>query len=153
MSLSAQGTTLTFAGTAYTVTRVGVSYGGSSGGGGGGNNRQRVSAAHLDSDPDEVEPYVEIWQPDLTGTGRVDGSGGTATTTVATVKHSIDIEFLGPSAPRYGAAGALVISGPVNLTFTVVTCSSSSFSLGVGQLVQGSASFTVESSNGTADYA
>lgn len=160
MALSAQGTTLTFAGETYTVTRVSVSYGGTNGssggagGSGGGMNsqRQRISAAHLDSDPDKVEPYVEIWQPDPLGEGKVDASGGTATTTAATVKHSIDIDFLGPAAPRYGATGVLAIAGPVSLTFTVVTCSSSSISLGVGQLVQGSASFTVESSGGVIDY-
>jgi hypothetical protein len=157
MALSAQGTTLTFAGTRYTVTRVAVSYGGSSnsaggGGGGGDNRRDRISAAHLDSDPDKPEPFVEIWQPDPLGQGKVDGSGSTSTVTVTTIKHSIDIDFLGASAPRLGSTGTLSIAGPVSLTFTVVTCASSSFSLVVGELVRGSASFTVETSGGSTDY-
>ena len=151
MAISAQGTTLTFAGVPYVVTSIAVNYGsgegGSSGAGGGdagagGNKRQRVSAAYLDSDPEKAEPFFEIWQPDPDGEGRLspDGSGTAGTS----VQHTVQIEFIGPTPPIYKAVGALQISGPVSLTFSSATCESSSVRLAVGDVVRGSASFKVQ---------
>jgi hypothetical protein len=151
MAISSQGTQFTFAGAGYTVTSIAVNYGGSSagdgsssggGGGSGSNQRQRVSAAYLDSDPDKAEPFFEIWQPDPLGSGKLSSDGsGTAGTSV---QHSVQIEFIGVSAPTYKSVGALTISGPVSLTFSSATCESSSVRLAVGDFVRGNATFTVQ---------
>ena len=150
MAISSQGTSISFAGVSYQVTSIAVNYGGSSSGsggdgggagGGGSNQRQRVSAAYLDSDPNAAEPFFEIWQPDPAGSGRLspDGSGTAGTS----VQNTVQIEFIGTSAPIYKAVGALVITGPVSLSFSSATCDSSSIRLAVGEVVRGSASFTV----------
>lgn len=149
MAISSQGTSISFAGVSYQVTSIAVNYGGSSSGasgagggaGGGSNQRQRVSAAYLNSDPNAAEPFFEIWQPDPAGSGRLspDGSGTAGTS----VQNTVQIEFIGTSAPTYKAIGSLVITGPVNLSFSSATCESSSIRLAVGEVVRGSASFTV----------
>ena len=149
MAISSQGTSISFAGVSYQVTSIAVNYGGSASGdsgggpgGGGSNQRQRVSAAYLDSDPNAAEPFFEIWQPDPAGRGRLSADGsGTAGTSV---QNTVQIEFIGTSAPNYKAIGPLVITGPVNLTFSSATCESSSIRLAVGEIVRGSASFTVQ---------
>jgi len=144
MAISSQGTTFTFAGTPYIVTSISVSFGeGSGSGSGSGNQRQRVSAAYLDSNPNLPEPYFEIWQPDPTGGGRLDSGGGTAGTSVSS---TVEIEFLGTSAPTYDSVGTLVIAGPVSMTFSNATCKSSTIRLAVGDVVRGSASFNVKAS-------
>jgi hypothetical protein len=144
MAISSQGTTFTFAGTPYTVTSISVSFGeGSGSGSGSGNQRQRVSAAYLDSDPNQAEPYFEIWQPDPAGGGRLTSGGGTAGTSVSS---TVEIEFLGISAPAYDSVGTLVIAGPVSMTFSNATCKSSTIRLAVGDVVRGSASFNVKAS-------
>jgi hypothetical protein len=137
MAISSQGTTFTFSGVTYTVTSISVQYGS----GGGDTQRQRVSAAHLDSDPEKPEPFVEVWQPDPGGAGRISTDGSTAT---ASIQHSVQIEFTGTSPPVYQATGSLVISGPMSLTFASATCNSSSVRLTVGDFIRGSASFTVK---------
>ena len=137
MAISSQGTTFTFLGTVYTVTSVSVNYGG---GGGGAEQRQRVSSAFLGSDPEKPEPFVEIWQPDPTGAGRLSSSGGNETKTT----HAVDIEFLGASPPAYGSTGSLSIAGPITLTFGEATCRSATIRASVGDIVRGSASFAVK---------
>lgn len=138
MAISSQGTTFTFLGTVYTVTSVSVNYGGGSGG--GSEQRQRVSAAFLGSDPEREESFFELWQPDPTGVGRLAAAGGTA----AAVTHAVEIEFLGTTPPAYGATGALSIAGPLTLSFGQATCRSSTVRASVGDIVRGSASFTVK---------
>jgi hypothetical protein len=142
MAISSQGTTFTFAGTPYTVTSISVSFGEGSGSG-SDNQRQRVSAAYLDSDPNQAEPYFEIWQPDPAGGGRLTSGGDTAGTSVSS---TVEIEFLGTSAPAYDSVGTLVIAGPVSMTFSNATCNSSTIRLAVGDVVRGSASFNVKAS-------
>jgi hypothetical protein len=138
MAISSQGTTFTFAGSVYTVTSVAVNYGGSAG---GAQQRQRVSAAYLDSDPTKAEPFLEIWQPDPAGDGRLATDGGTSATAV---QHSVQIDFIGTSPPAYRATGTLAIAGPVVLSFSAATCESSSVNLAAGDIVRGSATFTVQ---------
>ena len=137
MAISSQGTTFTFAGSRYTVTSIAVNYGG---GGGGDNQRQRVSAAYLGSDPSLPEPFLEIWQPDPAGAGRITAGGGTAT---ASLTHFVEIEFIGTTPPAYLAQGSLQIAGPLSLTFNEATCQSSSVRASVGDFIRGSASFSV----------
>jgi hypothetical protein len=50
-----QGTTVSFTGLTFVATRVSVNRGS-----GSGNQRQRISTAHLGSNPDQEEPYLEI---------------------------------------------------------------------------------------------
>lgn len=162
---SSQGTYFTFLGSPYTVTRVTVSSnsgGSNSGGGGGGgagdNQRQRVSAAYLGSDPDQPEPFFYIWKPDQVGAGSLSGvvlpvlnpvaDGDTLTietsgTNATATQNQVEIDFIGATRPLVGAVGAISISGAVNLTFTAATCMSSSLTAAVGEIVRGSASFSV----------
>lgn len=139
MAISSQGTTFTFLGTVYTVTSVSVNYGGAAGG--GSEQRQRVSAAFLGSDPEKAEPFFELWQPDPTGAGRLSSSGGTGADATT---HAVEIEFLGATPPTYGATGSLSISGPITLSFGEATCRSATVRASVGDIVRGSASFTVK---------
>lgn len=119
MATLSQGTTVSFTGTTFTATRVSVNRGS-----GSGNNRQRISTAHLGSNPDLEEPYLEIWQP------RADEGGG----------QTVDVDFLGSSVPTAGASGTLSISGAMSFS-TTVTVVSSVVTAAVGDIVRGSASF------------
>lgn len=114
-----QGTTVSFTGTTFTATRVSVNRGS-----GAGNQRQRVSTAHLGSDPNQEEPYLEIWQP------RSDEGGG----------NTVEVDFLGAAPPTAGATGTLTVSGGISFS-TTVTVASSVVTAAVGDLVRGSASF------------
>lgn len=120
MASLAQGTSFSFSAVTYTVTRVTVNRGS-----GSGNQRQRISTAHLASDPNAEEPYLEIWQP------RSDEGGG----------NTVEIDFLGSSAPSAGASGTLTVSGGISFS-TAATCASSSVTASVGDILKGSASFT-----------
>lgn len=121
MATLSQGTSFSFDAVGYTVTRVTVQRGSSA-----NQNRQRISTAHLGSDPDKEEPYLEIWQP------RADEGGG----------NSVEIDFLGSSTPTVGASGTLTISGKFSLT-TTATCASSTVTAAVGDILRGSASFRI----------
>lgn len=140
---SSQGTFFTFQGAPYTVTRVTVSSG--SGGGGGASERQRVSAAHLGSDPNQVEPFFYLWQPDPAGVGRLSGAAGvTATGTTATsVESQVEIDFIGKSRPTVGAIGPIAITGAVVFSYAGATCMASSVTAALGDIVRGSATFKV----------
>lgn len=138
MSVSSQGTTFRFGGTAYTVTSVSVSYGNQS----LETQRQRVSAAYLGSSPDLPEPFLEIWQPDAMGAGRISSGGGSGS--LANTSHLVQVEFIGTSPPQYATTGVLQILGPINLTFNAATCQGSSVQAAVGDVVRGSASFLVQ---------
>lgn len=142
--VSSQGSSFTYNGASYIVTSIAVNYGGSDSSA-SSDTRQRVSAAHLDSDPEKPEPFFEVWQPDEIGKGRLIGvvsTTATSTTATATLQHTVDIEFLGVSPPTYGSSGSLVIGGPISLTF-VATCKSSTVRATVGDVVRGTASFKV----------
>lgn len=124
MATLSQGTSFSFNSVSYTVTRVTVQRGSQS----GSQTRQRISTAHLGSNPDLEEPYLEIWQP------RADEGGGGG--------NSVDIDFHGASVPTAGASGTLVISGGLSLS-TVATVSGSSVTAAVGDIIKGSASFRI----------
>lgn len=123
MATLSQGTSFSFNSVSYTVTRVTVQRGSQS----GSQTRQRISTAHLGSNPDLEEPYLEIWQP------RADEGGG---------GNTVEIDFHGSSVPTAGATGTLVISGGLSLS-TTATVSGSSVTAAVGDIIKGSASFRI----------
>lgn len=117
---------------------------------GSSSQRQRVSVAHLNEPYTETktingvqqtvrreEPYVEIWQPRSTGGG---GSSG-----------SLDLDFLGAvGLVTGGVSGTLTVSGAgLAYSSTAVTCSSSQITLAVGDVIKGSASFSLPSAAST----
>lgn len=120
MATLSQGTSVTFGSTTLVATRVSVNRSN----GAGASNRQRISTAHLGSDANQEEPYVEIWQP------RADEGGG----------QTVDVDFLGGSPPTSGATGTLSISGGLSFS-TTVTVVSSVVTAAVGDIIRGSASF------------
>jgi hypothetical protein len=126
--VSAQGTFFSFGGSLYTATSItvndGVSQGGSS------PQRQRVSAATLSTDPNSYEPYIPIWFPDPTGEG---GGGEDRTKTV-------EVEFIGHSAPAAGTSGAISVTGRISVSGTA-TCTGSSVTAQTGDVVRGTATF------------
>lgn len=124
MATLSQGTSFSFASVQYTVTRVTVQRGSAA----ATQNRQRISTAHLGSNPDLEEPYLEIWQP------RADEGGGGGNT--------VDIDFLGSTVPTAGATGTLTISGGLMLS-TTATVAGSTVTAAVGDIIKGSASFKI----------
>lgn len=124
------------------LTRVTLNRGSS----GGGSQRQRISVAHLNEPYTETktingvsqtvrreEPYVEIWQP------RAGGGGGSGT---------LDLDFLGGEGlVTGGVSGTLTVTGAgLAYSHTAVTCSSSQITLAVGDVIKGSASFSLPAS-------
>lgn len=109
-------------------------------GSGSSSQRQRISVAHLNEPYTETktingvsqtvrreEPYVEIWQP------RGGGSG------------TLDLDFLGGEGlVTGGVSGTLTVTG-AGLAYSnpAVTCSSSQITLAVGDVIKGSASFSL----------
>lgn len=53
---------------------------------------------------------------------------------------SVSIEFIGTGVLSQGATGSLTVSGPISISATA-TCKSSSVTLGVNDVVRGSAEF------------
>lgn len=116
MAELSQGTSFSFNGTVYTVTRVSVSLQSSK------TARNKISAAHLGSSIDEPEPYVYGFKPrDIDSPCQV------------------EIEFLGSSAPSMGASGAISTTGYGGNG----TCISSVVTASVGELLKGTAVFKV----------
>lgn len=120
------------------LTRVTLNQGGS-----GGNQRQRISIAHL-NEPFTMtkvingvsqtvrreEPHVEIYQP------RSSGGGGAGT---------LDLDFIGTEGlVRGGVSGTLTVVG-AGLAYSNanVTCANCQLTLAVGDIVKGSASFSL----------
>lgn len=112
-------------------------------GSGSSSQRQRISVAHLNEPYTETrtingvsqtvrreEPYVEIWQP------RAGGGGGSGT---------LDLDFLGGEGlVTGGVSGTLTVTGAgLAYSHTAVTCSSSQITLAVGDVIKGSASFSL----------
>ena len=121
MPTLSQGTSFVFSGTTYTCTRVSVNLQWT------GNTRNKISAATLSSSIDAEEPFVYGFLPYSDDT-----------------PSTVDIDFLGSTAPSIGATGSLTVSGGAGFSTTSATCASSSVTAQVGDLVRGSASFKVK---------
>lgn len=138
--VSSQGTYFSFAGSSYTATRITVSEGdgGNSGSSSGGSSsqRQRVSIATLASDPNGYEPFIPIWLPDPASIG--DSTPGGAERT-----KSVEVDYIGQTQPTAGTVGTVSISGRISFSGQA-TCTGSSLTASVGDIVRGSASFTVK---------
>lgn len=113
---SSQGTSFTFGASAYTITSVSVDL---------GQERERVSGAHMGLGPNDIEPVYYLHRS-------VDSL------------PTVQVEFIGASAPAVGANGAITVSGKLAFgPYTAATCIASQVSASVGELVRGSASFRV----------
>lgn len=114
--------------------------------GGAAAQRQRVSIAHLGEPYTQTrtvngqsqtvrreEPHVEIWQPR------------------ASIGGTLELDFIGSAGlVQAGASGALMISG-AGLAYSGnnVTCSGCRVTLATGDVIRGSASFSLPSSGST----
>lgn len=121
MATHGQGTTLTFAGTGYTVTSITYSMTN----GGGGNDTIDVSHLGL-----TVGASVETMDRPLKG-----GTNGDT-------GREVSIEYLGSAPITDGATGTLVISGGLALS-AAATVQSSSVTLTTNDVTKGSATFRV----------
>lgn len=130
---SSQGTTFSFSGASYIATRITVTEGDGGGAAGGSSQRQRVSIATLGSNPNGYEPFLHIWQPDPAGEG-----GGAEGKT-----KTVDVDFIGQEQPAAGATGTVSIGGKF-VFLGQATCTGSSLTAAVGDIVRGSASFRVK---------
>lgn len=111
---SSQGTSFTFGASAYTITSVSVDL---------GQERDRVSGAHMGLGPNDIEPVYQLHRS-------VDSL------------PTVQVEFIGASAPSVGATATLTVSGKIAFTGPS-TCIASQVSASLGELVRGSASFRV----------
>lgn len=111
---SSQGTTFSFGGASYTITSVTVNL---------GQERGRVAAPHLHMGPNDVEPWAYSHR-------------------TADELPTVDIEFIGSSAPAVNATGSLAVAGKLAYSGNA-TCISSQVTASVGDIVRGSASFRV----------
>jgi hypothetical protein len=119
MASHAQGTTLTFAGTGYTVTNITYSMTDVSAG-------DTIDVSHLGlSAGSAVATMDRPLKGSATDTGR-----------------EVSIEYLGNAPITDGATGQLAISGGLSLTANA-TVSSSSVTLAVNDAVRGQATFRV----------
>lgn len=113
---SSQGTSFTFGASAYTITSVSVDL---------GQERERVSGAHMGLGPNDIEPVYYLHRS-------VDSL------------PTVQIDFIGASAPAVNATGTLTVSGKLAFgPYTAATCIASQVSASLGELVRGSASFRV----------
>lgn len=111
---SSHGTSFTFSASTFTVTSVTVDL---------GQERDRVSGAHMGLGPNDIEPVYYLHRS-------VDSL------------PTVQVEFIGVSAPAVGATGTLTVSGKVSFTGPS-TCIGSQVSASTGEIVRGSASFRV----------
>lgn len=111
---SSQGTYLTFGASAYTITSVSVDL---------GQERERVSGAHMGLGANDIEPVYYLHRS-------VDSL------------PTVQVEFIGASAPAVGATATIVVSGRIAFTGPS-TCIASQVSASLGEIVRGSASFRV----------
>lgn len=119
MSTLSQGTTFSFAGTAYTVTRVTVNLQWS------GPQRNKISTAHLGTSIDDEEPFVYGFKP-----RSIDSAS------------QVEVEILGASLPTPGASGTVSVSGGASYSGGG-TCVSSVQTATVGELLKGTATFRI----------
>lgn len=110
--------------------------------GGAAAQRQRVSIAHLGEPYTQTitvngqsqtvrreEPHVEIWQPRASS-----GGGGT-----------LELDFIGSvGLVQAGVSGSLTVSGAgLDYSGASVTCSGCQVTLATGDVIRGSASFSL----------
>lgn len=113
---SSQGTSFTFGVSVYTITSVSVDL---------GQERERVSGAHMGLGPNDIEPVYYLHRS-------VDSL------------PTVQVEFIGASAPSVGANATLTVAGKLAFgPYTSATCIASQVSASLGELVRGSASFRV----------
>lgn len=112
---SSQGTSFTFGLSTYTITSVSVDL---------GQERERVSGAHMGLGPNDIEPVYYLHR------------------TVDSLP-TVQIEFIGASAPAVNATGTLMVAGTISFSSTAATCIAAQVSASLGELVRGSASFRV----------
>lgn len=117
MSLS-QGTSFTFSGTTYTVTRVSVSLQSQI------SQRPKISTAHLGTAIEDEEPYVLGFK-----VRAIDSAS------------QVEVECLGSSPPTAGASGQLTTTGYSG----GATCISSVVTATVGELLKSTAVFRIPS--------
>lgn len=122
MATISQGTSITFTGLSGSPTRISINKQDSS----TTQQRQRVSTAHLGSDINLEEPYVEVWQPSTSVS-----SGST-----------VDVDYLGTGGPSVGTSGTLSVTGAISFSGTA-TCISSVVTASTGDVVRCSASFRI----------
>lgn len=115
MATSSQGTTFSFIASAFTVTSIAVNY---------GQERERVRLPHMGMGPNDVEDVVYLHKTQ---------------DNFATV----EIEYLGTSAPSLQAYGTLAIGSSAFSFSGSATCVSSDVRLSVGDVIRGTASFRV----------
>lgn len=119
MASHAQGTTLTFGGTGYTVTNITYSMTDVTGG-------DTIDVSHLGlSAGSNVESMNRPLKGSATDTGR-----------------EVSIEYLGTTPITDGSTGTLVISGGLTLS-AAATVSSSSVTLATNDATRGQATFKV----------
>lgn len=114
-AVSSQGTSFTFAGTAFIATSIAVEF---------GRERTRVSGEHMGLGADDLAPEYYAHR------------------TFDTLPV-VQVEFLGTTAPLTGAIGELQVSGRIAWS-GAARCTSSQIVAAVGDLVRGSASFRVQ---------
>jgi hypothetical protein len=117
MSLS-QGTTFSFGGTTYTVTRVSVSIQSQI------SQRPKISTAHLGTSIDSEEPFVLGFK-----VRAIDSPS------------QVEVECLGSSPPTAGSSGNISTTGYSG----AATCISSVVTATVGELLKSTAVFRVPS--------
>lgn len=115
------GTTVTFAGTSYTVT--GITYSRSNTEAGG----DTIDISHLG-----LTTGASVLTQTRPLAGTANGETG----------KEIQIEYIGTNAIAGGATGSLVITGGISISANA-TCMSSSVTLAVNDVIRGSATFRV----------
>jgi hypothetical protein len=113
---SSQQTYFSFAGAAFTATSITVN---------NGNEREFVPVAHMGLGPNDVEQIVRLHK-------------------TAASLPTIDLDFIGSSAPTIDTIGSLSITGKISFSATVV-CTASQVTAAFGDIIRGSASFRVSS--------
>lgn len=113
------GTTLSFAGTGYTVTSITYSMTDTNAG-------DTIDVSHLG-----LTTGAAVLQMDRPLKGSATDTG-----------REVQIEYLGNAPITDGASGSLVIAGPMSLT-AAATVAQSSVTLAVNDVVKGSATFRV----------
>lgn len=117
------GTTFNFNGTAYTVTNITYTIGGTAGAG-----ADKIDISHLAQTTGQA--VLSMNRP-LLGNA---GGGDTG--------KSVSIEFIGTSPIAQNTSGTLAITGPLAIS-AVATCNSSSVTLAVNDVIRGNAEFAL----------
>ena len=113
--VSSQGTSFTFGLSAYTITSVSVDL---------GQERERVSGAHMGLGPNDIESVYYLHR-------------------TADSLPTVQVDFIGQSAPTVGTTAMLAVSGKIAFG-GLATCTSAQVTASLGEIVSGSASFRVQ---------